>query len=216
MSSILLFGPPGAGKGTQSELLKNKLGMLHISTGDLFRQAMKNNTPLGVQAKGYLDKGQLVPDSVTIEMVREVLKGVGEKNFILDGFPRNVKQAEVLEEMLAESGLKLSHAIFLNVPDEDLVDRLSGRRVCQGCGTTYHIKNMPPQKDGICDKCGKAVVQRSDDKIDVIRDRLKVYNDNTRPLIQFYKDKGQYLEVDGTADSEEVYAKITKVLGQKS
>ena len=180
--NILLFGPPGAGKGTQSELLKSQLGMTHISTGDLFRAALKNKTPLGIEAKKYLDKGQLVPDSVTIGMVEEVLSKLDAKSFILDGFPRNTPQADALEGILKNLHLKIEKAIFVSIPSSDLVARLCGRRVCEKCGATYHVAAKPPRREGVCDNCGGNVIQRSDDYKEVIEDRIRVYEKSTQPL----------------------------------
>lgn len=210
--NILLFGPPGAGKGTQSELLKSQLKMTHISTGDLFRYALKNQTPLGIEAKKYLDAGQLVPDSVTIDMVRDVLGRIDGNSFILDGFPRNIAQADSLEEMLKVLGLKVEKAIFVAVPPNELVERLSGRRVCEKCGATYHISAMPPRVEGVCDRCGGKVIQRSDDRREVIEDRIKVYEQNTRPLKDYYREKGRLVEVDGRGETEEVFLRIKKAM----
>jgi adenylate kinase len=206
--NILLFGPPGAGKGTQSALLKSELGMAHISTGDLFRAAMKNGTELGKKAKGYLDGGQLVPDSITIGMVKEVFEGLAAKSFILDGFPRNRAQAEALQGLLRETKLVLHKAIFLTVPAGFLVDRLSGRRVCEKCGTTYHVVASPSKKEGVCDKCGSNVIQRSDDRREVIEERLKVYEASTKPLKEYYEEKGLLVELDGSGSAEKVFGLI--------
>ena len=207
--NILLFGPPGAGKGTQSELLKGRLNMIHISTGDLFRAAIKNKTPLGIEAKKYIDQGNLVPDTVTLGMVDEVLtKMPGKLSFILDGFPRNVAQADALEDMLKKRSLRVEKAIFMAVPSEELVDRLSGRRVCEKCGTTYHVVSKPTQKVGICDNCGGKVIQRTDDQRNVIEDRIRVYEKNTAPLKDYYQKKGRLVEIDGRGETEEVFGRI--------
>jgi len=206
--NILLFGPPGAGKGTQSDLLKDRMKMLHISTGDLFRSALKNKTTLGLEAQKYIDAGQLVPDSVTIGLVEEVLRDVKGKSFILDGFPRNVAQADALESMLGRLDLKVGKVIFLDVPNEDLVQRLSGRRVCEKCGATYHVDSMPTKVSGVCDRCGGVVIQRADDRQEVIRDRIKVYEDKTQPLKDYYAKKGRLVEVDGRGETEEVFERI--------
>lgn len=211
--NILLFGPPGAGKGTQSELLKRRLGMKHISTGDLFRNALRNKTELGQEAKKYLDAGQLVPDSVTIGMVQEVLGNTKGMAFILDGFPRNIPQADALEAMLTKLGQKVDKVIFVAVPSADLVERLSGRRVCEKCGATYHATTKPPQKSGVCDVCGGAVIQRSDDRKEVIEDRIQVYENNTAPLKSYYQKKGRLVEVDGRGETEEVFGRIKTAMG---
>ena len=210
--NILLFGPPGAGKGTQSALLVEKNKMRHLSTGDMFRAAIKNETPLGVEAKKYLNQGQLVPDSVTIGMVREECAKLNGAPFILDGFPRNVTQAEALEVLLKDLNLKIDRAIFLDVPLDILFGRLTGRRVCKSCGTTYHVKAKPTQKEGICDSCGGAVVQRDDDKESVISNRLNAYEQSTKPLREYYAKKDRLKIVDGLGSSEEVFARLKAVL----
>jgi adenylate kinase len=213
--NLILFGPPGAGKGTQSALLIERLNMRHISTGDLFRAAIKNQTKLGKEAKGFLDAGKLVPDSITIGLVEEVLQELGGKSFILDGFPRNVTQAEALEKLLKQLHLNVEKVLFLEVPMNLLLGRLTGRRVCKNCGATYHIESKPTQKEGVCDVCGGPVVQRPDDKEDVIRTRLEAYETSTRPLKDYYKVKGPYVEIDGTGTSDEVFARITRALQVK-
>lgn len=215
--NILLFGPPGAGKGTQSALLVERLGMRHISTGDLFRAAIKNKTPLGVEAKGYMDRGNLVPDSVTIGMVTEVLKTLNGKAFILDGFPRNVVQAEALEGLLDSLKLNLDKAFFLEVAKESLVDRLSGRRVCRDCGAVYHVKAKPTQDGKTCDSCGGTdIYQREDDKADSIRTRLQVYEDSTKPLKEYYSKKGKFVEIDGAMGEEEVFQTLRELINSRN
>jgi adenylate kinase len=210
--NIVLFGPPGAGKGTQSELLVKRLGMQQISTGDLFRAAIKNQTALGREAKGYMDKGELVPDSVTIAMVDEVLEKLENKFFILDGFPRTVAQADALGMILRKRNLSIGKAVFLEVPREELLERLTGRRVCKSCGAVFHIKSKPTKVSGVCDICGGEVVQRNDDKDDVIATRLKTYEDNTLPLRNYYKAAGSYIEIDGMRDTESVFESVRKNL----
>ena len=210
--NLILFGPPGAGKGTQSALLIERRKMKQVSTGDLFRAAIKNSTPLGLQAKGFLDAGKLVPDEVTIGLVREVLAGLGSQNFVLDGFPRNVAQAEALETLVQKLKLKIEKTIFLEVPHALLLGRLTGRRVCKNCGATYHISSKPTRVDGVCDVCGGQVVQRPDDHENVIRTRLEAYESSTRPLKEYYRAKGPYVEVDGLGTSDEVYRRIEKAL----
>ena len=209
--NLILFGAPGAGKGTQSELLIKRHGMTQISTGDLFRAAIKNQTELGVKAKAYIDQGQLVPDSITIGMVEEVLK-TGVKDIILDGFPRTVAQAQALNVLLKGMNISIGKAVFLEVPMEILMDRLTGRRVCKSCGTVYHIVSKPTKLDGKCDNCGGEVVQRNDDKAEVIGTRLKAYQDYTSPLKDFYKNEGKFVEVDGNRSAEEVYTEIEKII----
>jgi adenylate kinase len=187
------------------------MGMVQISTGDLFRTAIKNKTDLGKKAQEFMEKGQLVPDSVTIGMVEEVLKS-GNKDFILDGFPRNVAQADALDELLKRLNLSLGKAIFLEVPMSILEDRLTGRRVCKNCATVYHISSKPPQKPGICDSCGGEVIQRNDDKADVISTRLKTYEEYTSPLKDYYKGLGKFVSVDGNRDPKLVFGDILNQL----
>lgn len=207
----LLFGPPGAGKGTQSDLLKVRLGAVHLSTGDLFRAAIKGGTALGKEAKSYMDAGKLVPDSVTIGLVREKLQGNTVQMVILDGFPRNVSQAEALDQMLIEIGVSLGKAVFLDVPKNVLLERLSGRRVCAGCGAVYHAKASPPKVPNVCDKCGGKVDQRIDDREEAVATRLEVYESSTSPLRDFYLKREVLERVDGLGTSEEVFRRIEKV-----
>jgi adenylate kinase len=209
--NIILFGAPGAGKGTQSECLVKRQNMTQISTGDLFRAAIKGQTELGKKAQGFMDKGQLVPDSIVIGMVEEVLQK-GVKNIILDGFPRTVAQAEALDQLLVKMHLSIGKAIFLEVPMKILMDRLTGRRVCKGCGAVYHIVSKPTKMEGKCDVCGGEVVQRNDDKAEVIETRLNTYLEYTSPLKEFYKNAGKYVELDGNRGAEEVYSEIEKIV----
>lgn len=209
--NIILFGAPGAGKGTQSELLIKKLGMVQISTGDLFRAAIKNKTPLGLEAQGYIEKGQLVPDSVTIGMVEEVLKS-GVQNFILDGFPRTVAQADALEHLLAKMNLEVSKAIFLEVPQEILMGRLTGRRVCKNCAAVYHIDTKPTKAEAVCDACGGEVVQRNDDKAEVIGNRLKAYDEYTSPLKEYFVRSGKFVSVNGNRGTDAVFNDIAALI----
>lgn len=209
--NIILFGAPGAGKGTQSALLIEKMGMTQISTGDLFRAAIKNKTELGQQAQSFMDKGHLVPDSIVIGMVEEVLKS-GVKDFILDGFPRTVPQAEALEGVLSKLNLKISKAIFLEVPNEELMGRLTGRRVCKNCGAVYHIASKPSKVEGVCDNCGGQVVQRNDDKTEVIGARLKSYDEYTSPLKDYYMKSNKYVELDGNRSTEAVFTDLRKLI----
>jgi adenylate kinase len=210
--NIVLFGPPGAGKGTQSALLIERRSMKHISTGDLLRAAVKAKTELGLKAKAIMDAGNLVPDDVMIKMVEEVLISDGTANsaqgFILDGFPRTVPQAEALEAMLVKHSLKIDRAVFVEVPNETLVRRLTGRRVCVSCGAVYHVDSKPPTRDGVCDVCGSEVVQRKDDRAEVISTRLQAYETSTSPLKDYYLRKGALSTVDGVGETEEVYHRL--------
>ncbi|MCX7760926.1 MAG: adenylate kinase [Hydrogenothermaceae bacterium] len=209
VKTIVFLGPPGAGKGTQSQLLQERLGFIQISTGDLLREAVKNQTPLGIKAKSYMDEGKLVPDELIIDLIKEKLSQIGN-NIILDGFPRTVPQAKALDNLLANLGRKIDGVILFDITEDEVVKRLSGRRVCPSCGTVYHIIYNPPREDEICDKCGTKLIQREDDREEVIRKRFEVYRDQTAPLIDYYKD--YIVKIDATADKEEVYNKITSVL----
>jgi len=206
--NIILFGAPGAGKGTQSALLVERRHMRHISTGDIFRAHIKQETRLGTEAKIYMDKGQLVPDEIVVNMVEDVLKDLGGQDFILDGFPRTVPQAEALVQMLEHNGLTIGRALFLEVPKQLLIERLAGRRVCSGCGATYHAESKPPQVDGVCDNCGSKVVQRADDREDVIKTRLEAYETSTAPLKTYFSQKGLFASVPGVGATEDVYNRL--------
>ena len=211
---IIMLGAPGAGKGTQAKMIAEKYGLPHISTGDIFRANIKNGTELGKEAKEYMDKGLLVPDELTVRLLLDRVAQDDCKNgYVLDGFPRTIPQAEVLDEKLSELGEKVDYAINVDVPDENIVNRMSGRRACLNCGATYHIVSIPPKKEGICDVCGSELVLRDDDRPETVQNRLKVYHDQTQPLIDFYEKKGVLRSVDGTLPMEEVFTAITKILG---
>lgn len=210
---ILLMGPPGAGKGTQAAKLVEEFQIPHISTGDMFRAAVKEGTELGKQAKACMDAGQLVPDSVTIGIVKERLaKPDCRKGFILDGFPRTLEQAHALDATLAELAIKLDRAVNITVPSEDLIRRAVGRRICKKCGATYHVAFNPSEKEGICDKCGGETYQRADDSEATMTNRLAVYTSQTKPLIEYYQDNGLYTEIDGRQPIDKVLADIVTSL----
>jgi len=195
---IVLLGPPGAGKGTQAEHIVGKYGVPHISTGDMLREAIKNGAPIGLEAKKFIDKGELVPDDVIIRLVKERLnKPDAKKGFLLDGFPRTLPQGQALQKTLKELGTKLSAAVYINVPDQNVIERLSGRRICRNCGANYHVKFLAPAKEGVCDKCGGQLYQRPDDKAETIKNRLDVYHKQTADLIDYYKELGVLVEVAG-------------------
>ncbi|GIM46139.1 adenylate kinase [Collibacillus ludicampi] len=210
---IIFMGPPGAGKGTQAERIVSEFGIPHISTGDMFRAAIKEGTPLGLQAKSYMDQGKLVPDEVTIGIVRERLSKPDTKHgALMDGFPRTVAQAEALDRMVEELGMKIDHAINLEVDRDLLLARLTGRRVCKSCGSTYHVEFNPPAKDGICDKCAGELYQRADDTAETVATRLDVYFEQTAPLLEYYNAKGVLRSVNGEAGIDEVYREISGIL----
>lgn len=207
--SLVLFGPPGAGKGTQSQLMIDASKMIHISTGNLFRDAIQNKTPLGVQAQSYVDAGKLVPDSIVIGLVREFIEKNKTVDFIFDGYPRTIPQAESLEQQIGEVGAKpITKALFLEVPQQDLLERLSGRRVCKNCGAVYHVSNNPPKKEAVCDKCGGEVYQRKDDAAEAIKTRLEAYEKSTAPLKEFYTSKGLFVSINGLGSTEDVFKRI--------
>lgn len=211
---IVLLGPPGAGKGTQAKSISNRYSIPHISTGDIFRKNISENTPLGIEAKSYMDNGQLVPDEVTINMVKDRLQQDDCKNgYLLDGFPRTVDQAEALDNFLTEREESIDTALLIEVPKEFILERMTGRRVCPSCGASYHIKFNPPTNDGKCDLCGSDVIQRKDDTEETVKERLDVYENQTQPLIDFYKNKKQLSVVDGTQAINEVFESICKILG---
>lgn len=211
---IVLLGPPGSGKGTQAKFIVDKFGIPHISTGDIFRKNIKEETPLGVEAKSYMDKGQLVPDELTIAIVEDRLKEDDCKNgFMLDGFPRTLGQAEALTKVLESMGTSLNHVINIEVADEALIDRLTGRRVCPACGASFHMVFNPPKKEGICDYCSAEVVQRADDNVETVSSRLAVYSDQTKPLINYYQEKGTLRSINGEQDIQKVFKDICEALG---
>lgn len=212
--NLILLGGPGAGKGTQAKKLVEHYKIPQISTGDILRAAVKAGTELGKTAKKHMDAGELVPDSVVIGIIEERLKEPDTKNgYILDGFPRTIAQAKALDEILQKLGSQVDHVISIEVPDEELVNRLAGRWTCKNCGQMYHEKNKPPKKEGVCDECGGELYQRDDDKIETIKERLKTYHAQTSPLIDYYKNKNLLRPIDGRGGIEDIFSKIKQVVG---
>ena len=210
--NIILFGPPGAGKGTQAKKMVDDYGIPQISTGDILRANVREGTELGLAAKGYMDKGELVPDEVLIGIIKNRLKEQDcEKGFILDGYPRTIPQADALAVILDELNKPIDVVLNLEVPDEELVERISGRLMCN-CGASYHMTFNPPKKDGVCDTCGGKVFQRADDKEEAVKNRLNVYKNQTQPLIDYYTKQGLLVTLDGTKDIDEVFEEIKAVL----
>ena len=211
---IIMLGAPGAGKGTQAKKIAAKYGIPHISTGDIFRANIKNGTELGKKAKTYMDQGLLVPDELVVDLVVDrVNQDDCTNGYVLDGFPRTIPQAEALTEALEKMGQKVDFAIDVNVPDENIVKRMSGRRACVTCGATYHMVYAPTKKEGICDTCGGELILRDDDKPETVQKRLNVYHDQTQPLIDYYTSQGILRTVDGTVDIDDVFRAITEFLG---
>ncbi|MCR4716772.1 MAG: adenylate kinase [Lachnospiraceae bacterium] len=212
---IIMLGAPGAGKGTQAKQIAGKYNIPHISTGDIFRANIKNGTELGKKAKEYMDQGLLVPDELTCDLVMDRISQEDCANgFVLDGFPRTIPQAEALDAALTKVSQSMDFAIDVDVPDENIVNRMSGRRACLGCGATYHVVAIPPKKEGICDTCGAELVLRDDDKPETVQKRLDVYHEQTQPLIEYYNKQGILKTVDGTMPMEDVFAGIVKILGE--
>jgi adenylate kinase len=213
--NIILLGAPGSGKGTLATRLVDKLNIPHIATGDIFRFNLKNNTELGKLAKSYMDKGELVPDDVTCNMVKDRFQNDDAKEgFILDGFPRTIPQAEELDKILKSMNKKIDYCILVEADDDKIVHRMTGRRVCKNCGEIYHTVTLKPKKDGICDKCGSELIQRDDDKEEVVKDRLKVYHESTAPLIDYYKKQNLVHSVDGFASVDEVVKQALNIIGK--
>ena len=212
---VVMLGAPGAGKGTQAKKIAAKYNIPHISTGDIFRANIKNGTELGKKAKTYMDQGLLVPDELVVDLVVDrVNQEDCADGYVLDGFPRTIPQAEALTKALASQGQKLDYAIDVDVPDENIVRRMSGRRACVGCGATYHLEYAPTKKEGICDVCGGELILRDDDKPETIEKRLGVYHEQTQPLIDYYTNAGILKRVDGTVDIEEVFQAVVQILGE--
>ncbi len=214
MLNLVLFGPPGAGKGTQATNLIEKYKLVHLSTGDILRGELAAKSPLGLEAKKYMDKGELVPDSLVIEIAKERLdRDDCREGFLLDGFPRTVTQAKALDDHLAMKDKKIDHVLDIKVEKEELIIRLTGRRVCRNCGATYHAVNIPPKEEGICDICGGELYQRADDNRETVENRIEVYKSQTAPLINYYEKQGNIKHFDGSIGLENLFAEITGLLG---
>lgn len=212
---IIMLGAPGAGKGTQAKMIAAKYGIPHISTGDIFRANIKNGTELGAKAKEYMDKGLLVPDELVVDLVIDRFKEPDcENGYVLDGFPRTIPQAEALDKALTAIGESVDYAINVEVPDENIINRMGGRRACVGCGATYHIVYSPTKVEGKCDTCGADLIIRDDDKPETVKNRLSVYHEQTQPLIDYYTNKGIARDVDGTVDMKDVFDAIVRILGE--
>lgn len=210
---VILLGPPGAGKGTQAESIVKNYGLAYVSTGDILRKAVKEETPLGSKAREYMDQGQLVPDNLVVEIVRErLMEPDCSKGALLDGFPRTVDQAVFLDQALPDIGTKIDSVLLIDVEEDELIERLTGRRVCCDCGANYHLKFKPPKVRNVCDQCGGNLYQRDDDTLETVKERLDVYKKQTEPLIKFYQDKGLISEVNGNQDINGVYEQINSIL----
>lgn len=216
MLRTILLGPPGAGKGTQADRIVEKYDVPHISTGDIFRENIKNGTELGKKAQEYMNRGELVPDDLVVEIATDRLlkDDCKERGFLLDGFPRTVYQAQKLDEFLAANGQRLDKVIDLEVEENVLMVRLTGRRVCKSCGASYHVVNIPPKQEGICDKCGGELFQRADDNEETAKNRIDVYNKETAPLVEYYEKAGCLARIDGAAGLEETFSEIAAALGE--
>ena len=215
--NIILLGPPGAGKGTLSSKILKEKNAVQIATGDIFRYNISNKTELGMKAKSFMDKGDLVPDELTIDLVWDTFDKLDkEENTIVlfDGFPRNMKQAKALDCGMEERNTEISKVVYFNVDSQILIDRITGRRVCPDCGETYHIKNHKPEKEGICDRCGGKLIQRNDDNYDTVKNRINIYNEQTSPLIDYYKEAGKLVTIDGAKTPEEVFNEFNSKLGE--
>ncbi|MDQ6982537.1 MAG: adenylate kinase [Mariprofundus sp.] len=210
--NLIVFGPPGVGKGTQGEKFTSEYGLSHLAMGDILRAAVRNETEAGVQAKQFMDAGQLVPDAVVVAMIEDRIVGGGTGGFLLDGFPRNVTQAEALDAMLDKHGLSIDRVVFMDAPEENLLKRLCGRMICKACGFGFHRQYSPPLKSGCCDRCGGELYQRDDDREDVIVHRLEVYREQTAPLLDFYRHQNGFFRLDASGEMNAVYAALKEAV----
>jgi len=211
--NMILLGPPGAGKGTQAQVLKDKMGLRHISTGNIFRRLIASNEPLGIKIKKYVETGELVPDAIVVETVKNEIEGKETaRGFVLDGFPRTLNQAQILDKTLKETSIFIDKVFYFDTSEDVIIDRLSGRRICQKCGATYHIRNIPPKKPGICDRCGSNLYQRKDDAPDTIHNRLKVYKEQTEELIAYYRNIGLLETIDGNLSKDKAFSVLKEKL----
>ena len=210
--NLVLFGPPGVGKGTQGSRLADEFGLSHLAMGDILRAAVRNGTEAGLKAKAFMDEGKLVPDAVVVAMIEDEIAGKESKGFLLDGFPRNVPQAEALDQMLAGHNMGIDHVIFMDAPESNLLERLSGRLICRACGFGFHRHYSPPREAGKCDRCGGELYQREDDREDVIAKRLHVYREQTAPLLDYYKDKPGFAKLDASGEMDSVYAALKQAV----
>lgn len=214
---VVLLGPPGSGKGTQAAFIKKEYGIPHISTGDIFRKEISEKTPLGIEANKYIENGQLVPDDITIGIVKDrIMEDDCKRGFLLDGFPRTVCQAEALSKLLDEENMALNGVVNIKVPDESLINRLSSRRVCNSCGASYNLVFNPPKREGICDHCSSKLIHRDDDTVETVKKRLAVYEKSTKPLIEYYEKKGLLADINGDQDIAKVFQDICNALGSEN
>lgn len=215
---VILMGPPGAGKGTQASRIADETGIEHINVGDMLRQAIRQETELGTKIQSFVEAGELVPDHLVVDLMKDTLQDLNRRNkgVVIDGYPRNLAQAEALEEMLSELDIQIDAVVYLEVEEEELIRRLTGRRVCRDCGATFHIEYDAPHKQGICDECGGKLHQREDDKRETIEQRLKVYHEETEPLIEFYEERGLLMRVDGSQPIDDVSTSLLEVVGELS